>query len=102
MGRKSAKEKGKSIFGMRARKVELRAGVTLPEILEVSTILTRRGPKRSKKVKKNSTGHPSGLGALSFLKSFKGISTSKIVTGLAKAVIFSELIKEGKRRITLS
>ena len=95
MGLKSTKEIGLSFLGIRARKVEFKEGVILPDILEHSTDLSKSLPNRSKKRRKNSTGQPSGPGLLSFLKDFKAPSISDIETFSMKQLASSEENIEG-------
>ena len=48
MGLKSAKVRGLSFLGIRARNVEFNEGGIKPEILVESIALSKAGPKRSK------------------------------------------------------
>ena len=68
MGLKSAKVCGLSFLGIRAIKVAFREERMIPVTLVESTADRSSLPSRSKKYKKNSTGHPSGPRLLSFLK----------------------------------
>ena len=60
IGMKYAKVRGLSHLGMRVMKVAFKAPKTLPSSRDCSTALRMSEPTSSKKLRKNSTGQPSG------------------------------------------
>ena len=89
IGLKSARVWGLSHFGINVRKVEFKATGILPSCLAYSIAQRRSSRKRSKKARKNSTGHPSGPGDFSVLKPFNTASTFESVMGSRKQSLSS-------------
>jgi hypothetical protein len=90
-----------SSFGMRVRKVALRAGRTWPDALDSSTTSQTSSLTRSQQWWKKSVVNPSGPGDFPRGIDFTAWSTSSWVMGRIRAVFCSRVTREGMCLVTL-